>query len=109
MSLPDAPTLEDYVRLFLRYGEDMGSIYLEPEDDRYALLFEQLIRLLTTPSAYTLSLPEPFRRTAHRWRDQDPDTARQLSDPANRHFMLCDVHDYVMLDGGLAVKRARRS
>lgn len=55
--MPAQPTLEDYVSLFLIYGDD------------------------------------------------DPATLRQFSDPANRHFMLCDLHDLIVLKGGLAVKR----
>lgn len=105
---PDHPDLADYVDLFGIYGEDLGSIYQEPDDDRYALLFEQVVRLLVKPSPFNLSLPEPFRVSAHRYLDGDPGTVRHLGDPANRHFMLCDLHDLVMLKGGLALKRQRR-
>jgi hypothetical protein len=99
------PELEDYLHLFRIYGKDLGAIYREPDDDRYALLFEQVIRLLIRPSPFNLSLPEPFRRSAHRYHDGDPVTVKHLSEPANRHFMLCDLHDLVMLKGGLALKR----
>lgn len=99
------PTLADYVHLFRTYGEDLGSIYREPDDDRYALLFEQVVRLLVQPSAFNASLPDEFRRAARRYRAHDPDTLRHLGDPANQHFMLCDLHDLVMLKGGLALKR----
>jgi hypothetical protein len=101
----DQPELEDYARLFHVYGEHLGSLYREPDDDHYALLFEQVIRLLIRPSAFNLSLPEPFRLTAHRYHRGDPVTVKHLCDPANRHFMLCDLHDLVMLKGGLALKR----
>lgn len=101
------PDAGDYVRLFERYGNDLGSAYREPDDERYALLFEQLIRLLVRPSAFNLSLPQPFLTTAHRYHDGDTATHQHMSDPSNRHFMLCDVHDLMMLKGGLALKRSR--
>lgn len=103
------PDLEDYVHLFDAYGKDLGAIYKEPDDDRYELLFEQVVRLLIKPSPFNLTLPEPFRISAHRYVDDDPRTVQHLSDPANRHFMLCDLHDLVMLKGGLALKRQQRS
>ena len=57
------PDLADYTELFGLYAKDLGAAYLEPEDERYRLLFDQLCRLLAKPSAFNLSLPEPFRRT----------------------------------------------
>jgi len=102
---PPLPELEDYLQLFRRYGKDLGSIYREPDDDRYALLFEQVVQLLIRPSPFNLSLPEPFRTSAHRYHDGDPPTVAHLGDPAIRHFMLCDLHDLIMLKGGLARKR----
>ncbi|WP_413207153.1 hypothetical protein [Rhodospirillum sp. A1_3_36] len=101
------PDLADYVHLFQTYGNDLGDLYQEPEDDRYALLFEQVTRLLVKPSPFNLTLAEPFRISAHRYLDGDPITVRHLKDPANRHFMLCDLHDWIMLRGGLALKRAQ--
>lgn len=102
------PELEDYVHLFRIYGEDLGGLYREPDDDRYAMLFEQVVRLLVRPSPYNLSLPAQFRTTALRYHDGDPATVRHLGDPANRHFMLCDLHDLIMLKGGLALRRRER-
>lgn len=99
------PELADYVQLFQIYGKDLGAIYKEPDDDRYALLFEQVISLLIQPSQFNLTLPAPFRISAHRYHSGDPKTVEQLSDPANRHFMLCDLHDLIMLKGGLALRR----
>lgn len=105
----EQPGVEDYVDLFQRYGEDLGSIYREPDDDRYAFLFEQVVRLLIKPSPFNLALPEQFRTSAHRYHGGDPKTVEHLGDPANRHFMLCDLHDLVMLKGGLALKRRGQS
>ncbi len=99
------PDHKDYFHLFQSYGKDLGSIYAEPDDDRYALLFEQVIRLLIKPSQFNLSLPEPFRISAQRYHHKDPVTVAHLSDPANRHFMLCDLHDWIMLKGGLELQR----
>ena len=96
MASPKAD-LDDYLNLFGMYGEDLGSIYKEPDDERYALLFEQVCKLLVRPSEFNLRLPEPFRISAHRYLDGDPNTVKHLSDPANRHFMLCDLHDLVKL------------
>ena len=102
------PEVEDYAHLFRAYGEDLGSIYQAPEDDRYALLFGQVIRLLIRPSPFNLSLPKQFRIAAHRYHSGDPTTVGHLTDPANRHFMLCDLHDLIMLRGGLRLKRSTR-
>ena len=102
----DHPDIDDYIHLFDIYGKDLGSIYTEPDDDRYALLFEQVIRLLIKPSPFNFSLPEPFRTSAHRYHDGDPGVVKHLSYPANRHFMLCDLHDLVKLKHGLAKHRA---
>jgi hypothetical protein len=108
MSASD-PDIDDYLKLFERYGSDLGRIYQAPDDDRYALLFEQVVRLLVKPSAFNLSLPEPFRTSAHRYRSGHAATVKYLSRPANRNFMLCDLHDLIMLKGGLAAKRAART
>jgi len=103
------PDAKDYVSLFQSYDKDLGAIYQEPEDDRYEFLFEQVIRLLVQTSAFNLSLPDAFRRTAHRYHIGDPVTLAHLRDPANRHFMLCDLHDMIMLKGGLALRRKVQS
>ena len=108
MSAKD-PELTDYVHLFDTYGKDLGSIYKEPDDERYALLFEQVVRLLSKPSAFNLSLPQEFRTTAHRYLDGHAGTIKHMSYPANRHFMLCDLHDLVMLKGGLALRRKKQA
>lgn len=101
----EQPELEDYLRLFQRYGEDLGSIYQEPEDDRYEFLFTQCVHLLTRPSPFNRGLPEPFRTSAKRFRDGDPTTQELLSQPVNRHFMLCDLHDYIKLKANMAKRR----
>ena len=103
------PGVEDYVHLFQVYGKDLGSLYREPDDERYALLFEQVVRLLVRPSPYNLALPQQFRVTAQRYQKGDPVTVKHMGDPANRHFMLCDLHDLVMLKGGLALKRREQA
>ncbi|MBI1195007.1 MAG: hypothetical protein GC138_04085 [Gammaproteobacteria bacterium] len=102
------PDLDDYLRLFERYGRDLGSIYqLEGDEDPYAFLFEQIILLLIANSPFNMSLPELFRTSAHRYHRGELDTVAHLSDPDNRHFMLCDLHDLVMLKGGLSRRRTR--
>ncbi|MGB0659716.1 MAG: hypothetical protein ACPGNV_05995 [Mangrovicoccus sp.] len=100
------PTLDDYLRIFAQYGEEVQAIYMEPPDDRYELLFERMIRLLIKPSQFNLTLPEEFRIFASQYRAGDADVVRQLEDRDTRHFMLSEVHDYIMLTGGLARRRA---
>ena len=102
---PSKPDVEDYLQLFRQYGVDVGELYREPDDDRYALLFEQVARLLVRPSAFNLCLPEVFRVTARRYRDGHQPTVAKMRHPANRHFMLCELHDLIMLKGGLAALR----
>lgn len=102
------PDLDDYLRLFERYGKDLGSIYrLEGDEDPYAFLFEQIIVLLDANSPFNMSLPELFRATAHRYHRGGPDAVAHLREPDNRHFMLCDLHDWIMLKGGLSHRRKR--
>lgn len=91
------PDIDDYMDLFKRYGRDFGDAYLEPEDERFRLLFDQILRLLTQPSDFNLSLPEPFRTTAHRYLAGDDATIAHMKVIENRHFMLSDLYDYVHL------------
>ncbi len=91
------PELQDYLKLFNMYGEDLGAIYKEPDDERYALLFEQCVKLLIQVSDFNASLPEPFRHSAQRYHNNEAATVKHLSEPINRHFMLCDLHDFIKL------------
>lgn len=102
---PTKPDVQDYLQLFRRYGGDLSELYQAPDDDRYALLFEQIMRLLMRPSPFNLQLPEPLRRVARRYRDGHQPTVTRLRDPADRHFLLSELHDLVMLKGGLAAVR----
>jgi len=91
------PDLDDYFALFRLYGGDLGEAYRQPDDERYRLLFEQVCHLLLKPSAINLRLPEPFRLTAQRYLAEEPETVAQMRDPANRNFMLSDLHDILHL------------
>lgn len=91
------PELIDYLRLFEPYGEDLSSAYLKPNDARYEFVFEQAARLLARPSAFNASLPKPFGVTAQKYLAGDDKTVRHMSYPENRHFMLSDLYDIVML------------
>jgi len=102
------PELDDYLALFRPYGHDVGDLYQAPDDDRYLLLFERAMRLLVRPSPFNLSLPEPFRVAALQWRDAHSGTRRHFGYPANRHFLLADLHDLIMLKGGLGRQRSQR-
>jgi len=103
--MSNTPTLEDYVRLFEAYGEDISAVYLKPSDTRYEFLFEQAARLLVQPSDFNLTLPKPFRITAQNYLNGDEKTVRHMRYPENRHFMLSDLYDFVMLR---KVKLARK-
>ena len=93
----DIPGAKDYLKLFENYGNDFGHAYLEPEDDRYRLLFEQICHLLVLPSSFNLNMPQEFRISAERYLAGDKKTVIKLRDPQNRHFMLSDLYDYVHL------------
>jgi len=93
----DKPEAQDYLKLFEAYGKDFGPAYLEPEDERYRLLFDQVCRLLAQPSSFNLGMPQEFRRSAQRYLAGDARTVAHLRDPQNRHFMLSDLYDYVHL------------
>jgi hypothetical protein len=91
------PRLDDYLELFRLYGDGLGEAYLEPEDERYRLLFEQFCRLLAQSSPFNATLPEPFRLTAKRYQAGDPATVAHMQVPENRNFMLSDLNDYLDL------------
>jgi predicted metal-dependent hydrolase len=102
MPSPQFPDAEDYLAHFSRYRDesgarDFGRVYLEPDDERYRLLFEQICRLLTRESAFNQAMPPEFRRTARQYLDGNAKTVARMSDPQMRHFMLSDLHDYVHL------------
>ncbi|HET9956853.1 MAG TPA: hypothetical protein VFQ61_20295 [Polyangiaceae bacterium] len=97
-----SPNAEDYLALFLNYrdesgGHDFGQAYLEPEDERYRFLFEQVCRLLVKSSAFNEALPQEFRRTARLYVRSDPQTLAHMRSAEMRHFMLSDLYDYVHL------------
>jgi hypothetical protein len=92
------------MKLFARYRDDLGvgardfgQVYMEPEDDRYRLLFEQMCHLLVRNSEFNLAMPQEFRRTAQRYLDGDPKTTSHMRTAQLRHFMLSDLYDYVHL------------
>ena len=91
------PDPADYLSLFARYGKDFGAAYLEPEDERYRLLFDHVCGLLVRPSDFNLSMPQEFRTTASRYLGGEKATLAHMRDPLNRHFMLSDLYDYVHL------------
>ena len=93
----DEPEAKDYLKLFEAYGKDFSQIYLEPDDERYRLLFEQICHLLVQPSSFNLSMPQEFRISAQRYLAGDVKTLILLRVPQNRHFMLSDLYDYVHL------------
>jgi hypothetical protein len=96
-SAVDKPDLDDYMALFNQYGRDFGAAYLEPEDERFRFLFDQICRLLAQPSQFNLGLPEPFRTTSHRYLSGDEVTVAHMRIVENRHFMLSDLFDYLHL------------
>jgi hypothetical protein len=97
MSTMNHPDADDYLKLFGRYDKDFGAAYLEPQDERYRLLFEQVCQLLLQASDFNLSMPQEFRRTARQWTGGEAVTILHMGDPQNRHFMLSDLFDYVHL------------
>jgi hypothetical protein len=96
------PDERDDSSLFRIHGDDLGSLYRDPDSDRYALLFEQVVRLLIKPSPFNRSLPESFRVAARRYHDGDPATVKHLRHRANHHFMPCDLHDLISLRSRVA-------
>ena len=93
----EKPEAQDYLKIFETYGKDFGPVYLEPEDERYRLLFEQICHLLIQPSSFNLSMPQEFRVSAKRYLSGDEKTVALLRAPQNRHFMLSDLYDYMHL------------
>jgi hypothetical protein len=98
------PSLRDYVQLFALY-DGLPQVYLEPDDNRYTLLFEQAMRLLARPSEFNDRIPLPFRVSARNYLAGEPQTLRHLGYPENRHFLLSDLYDFVMLQRGIAERK----
>jgi hypothetical protein len=97
-----SPDAQEYLKLFANYRDgagdrDFGAAYLEPADERYRLLFEQVCRLLLKSSSFNRSMPQEFRRTARLYLDGDAKTLAHMRTPEMRHFMLSDLYDYVHL------------
>ncbi len=46
-SMRRTPDSDDYLAIFGRYKEDFGDVYMDPEDERFRLLFDQICRMLT--------------------------------------------------------------
>ena len=95
------PDATDYLALFGQYEHDFGAAYLEPEDERYRLLFDQACRLLIQGSAFNLAMPQEFRRTARLYLDGDAATLAHMRVAQMRHFMLSDLYDYVHLSDAM--------
>ncbi len=91
------PDLDDYLELFSRYGEKVKTLYLEPEDERYRLLFEQVCRLLMKTSRFNAGLPPQFRQTARNYVEGEERTVAHMRQPDRQHFMLSDIYDFVEL------------
>jgi hypothetical protein len=91
------PDLDDYLRLFAAYGDNIRSVHLAPNDARYSLLFEQVLRLLAEDSPFNAALPQPLLETARRYRDGDAGVVRHMRWPENRHFFLSDLYDLLRL------------
>jgi hypothetical protein len=96
------PSAGDYLSLFQKYAgsaqsRDFGQLYLEPDDERFRLLFQQICHLLVKPSRYNLEMPQEFRRTAHSYLGGDGAVVAHMRAPQMRHFMLSDLYDYVAL------------
>ena len=97
-----SPDARSYLKLFANYRDvagdrDFGNVYLEPEDERYRLLFEQVCRLLVKSSPFNRAMPEEFRRTARRYLAGDARVLAHMRSAEMRHFMLSDLYDYVHL------------
>lgn len=104
------PAADDYLALFEKYrgvtgGRDFGEAYLEPEDERYRLLFEQVCRLLLKPSAFNYAMPREFRRTAALYVAGDAAMLARMRSAEMRHFMLSDLYDYAHLSRALGRSR----
>lgn len=91
------PRLEDYVRLFQSYGPELEALDAEPDHERYDELFHAVLQLLFYRSAFNDSLPDAFTGPSLRYYQGHPEAIRFLSIPINRHYMLCDIYDYITM------------
>ena len=95
--MPTQPDAAAYLALFEQYGRAFGAAYLEPDDERYRLLFDQVCQLLRASSTFNQAMPQEFRRTARRYLSGEAETLAHMRTAQMRHFMLSDLYDYVHL------------
>ncbi|GAB6041098.1 hypothetical protein [Endothiovibrio diazotrophicus] len=98
-----APKIDDYLALFRLY-EGALKEPVEPRGERFELLFDQVIRLLHSPSPLNNEIPFPFRDVARRFSDNDAATVEHFRYDENRQFFLSDLYDFLHL---LAAKKSR--
>ena len=90
------PEIDDYLALFRLYGDALDTPS-EPGGQRFALLFDQVVRLLMAQSPLNSELPAPFLDVARHYRHHDPATLDHFRYDENRHFFLSDLYDLLRL------------
>lgn len=90
------PTIDDYLGLLRLYDQALREP-VEPRGERFTLLFDQVMRLLTRRSGINDEIPAPFRQVARRIGDNDAATVEHFRYDENRQFLLSDLYDFLQL------------
>lgn len=99
------PEAHHYLALLRLYRKELRLVSGSP-GDRFELLFQQVIRLLRTPSPFNRSLPTPFLDIARRYSTRDRHTLEHFRHDENRQFFLSDLYDYLEIQTGPSQRKA---
>ncbi len=94
---PPEPDLDTYLRLFTPYEQPLKDFSGREGEygARFALLFRQTLRLLSTPSSFNERIPRTFLAVTDKYLSNEYEAVRHFSYEENRHFFLADLLDWL--------------
>lgn len=100
---PEVIDLQTYLRLFKPYEaqlkEFIGRNDFRGDEEQYgarfALLFRQAARLLTSQDEFNQRLPKHYIALAERYLNKDHDTVRHFSYEENRYYFLSEFLEWL--------------
>ncbi|MDJ0738533.1 MAG: hypothetical protein QNJ91_02390 [Gammaproteobacteria bacterium] len=89
--------LDEYLVLFQPYEQQLKDFAGREREygGRFALLFRQVVRLLTRDLPVNDLMPRMYRNMALLYLDRDKDTVRHFSYEDNRHFFLSELREWL--------------
>jgi hypothetical protein len=102
---------DDYLQLFSPYVAQLRDFSVGEREygGRFALLFRQVVRLLSRPDRFNARVPGLYRSVAQRYLDRQHDVVLHFSYEENRHYFLSELLDWIGIQArGDALKRINR-